>query len=652
MANPNIWAPGTSVDANSSIATQAFIATEGQTDFTITNFTYTVGTGSLLVFVGSGIQRIITDWIEVSSTEFSLVVGPPEGTVVYVVGFTEIATAVPIPITDPSVYPKINATADGWDFLTADEVEADLLDDGFDSGGPSTITANSASAALTITQEGAGNVLVVEDAANPDSTPFVIDANGNVLVGYTARFDISTTGTNQYAGISSATPSASDWKFAALSFSADTAAQAFAFVKSRSATVGTNTIVQSGDRLGTLTFKGADGTNYVNSVVLAAEVDGTPGTADMPGRFIVQVSPDGSGTPAEGMRIAADKTVTLGGTSTAPALSIIPTASQVNWVKVQAAATGVGATITTDGESTVPLLHNTKGGAYHSFLTNGFEHVRVTHTASANRYITLTGSNGGNSTIGVSAGNLAITPTIVLAGSLSQTTANSGEFTLFQSTSASTENAVRIDSTQTTAGAGLKLSNSGLNTQVSIRLGGSGSFSFYTGQTAGQTTTGGASQVVITDTASATRYITLTGSNGGNPAIGASAGTVALTSGAISTSASNGLGYGTGAGGTVTQATNKSTAVTLNKPCGQITMNNAALAAGTSVTFQLNNSILAITDILVANHSGSGGTTNAYAVDVLTVSTGLAYIRVTNITGGSLSEALVINFSVLKSVTS
>lgn len=44
--------------------------------------------------------------------------------------------------------------------------------------------------------------------------------------------------------------------------------------------------------------------------------------------------------------------------------------------------------------------------------------------------------------------------------------------------------------------------------------------------------------------------------------------------------ASGGIGYQAGSGGAVMQATSKGTSVTLNKPSGQITMNNAALAAG------------------------------------------------------------------------
>ncbi len=111
-------------------------------------------------------------------------------------------------------------------------------------------------------------------------------------------------------------------------------------------------------------------------------------------------------------------------------------------------------------------------------------------------------------------------------------------------------------------------------------------------------------------------------------------------------SPTGGLGYGTGAGGAVTQATSKSTPVTLNKVCGQITMNAATLAAGASVLFLLNNSVLAATDVLVC-HSGSSTT---YLVETANIGPGAANIRVTNVSGGALAEALIINFAVIKAV--
>ena len=106
------------------------------------------------------------------------------------------------------------------------------------------------------------------------------------------------------------------------------------------------------------------------------------------------------------------------------------------------------------------------------------------------------------------------------------------------------------------------------------------------------------------------------------------------------------LGYTTDAQGTVTQATSKSTAVTLNKSAGQITMNNAALASVTNVTFTLNNSFISANDILILN-VGSGATAGAYNCWVSGLSAGAATITVRNISGGSLSEAVVINFALI-----
>lgn len=108
-------------------------------------------------------------------------------------------------------------------------------------------------------------------------------------------------------------------------------------------------------------------------------------------------------------------------------------------------------------------------------------------------------------------------------------------------------------------------------------------------------------------------------------------------------------GYITGEGGTVTQATSKATAVTLSKKCGQITMHNASLAANTTVSFTLTNTTIVATDLLVLNHV-SGGTAGSYLLDAQ-AAPGSASINVRNVTAGSLSEAIVIGFAVIKAVT-
>lgn len=116
-------------------------------------------------------------------------------------------------------------------------------------------------------------------------------------------------------------------------------------------------------------------------------------------------------------------------------------------------------------------------------------------------------------------------------------------------------------------------------------------------------------------------------------------------------SSSGGLiGYTAGAGGAVTQATSKATGVTLDSPCGQITMNNAALAANTTVSFTLTSTKVSASDAVTC-HRKSGGTDLAYQVWVDSVSNGSCVICVRNITGGSLSEAVVLTFSVFNGVT-
>lgn len=78
------------------------------------------------------------------------------------------------------------------------------------------------------------------------------------------------------------------------------------------------------------------------------------------------------------------------------------------------------------------------------------------------------------------------------------------------------------------------------------------------------------------------------------------------------------FGYTAGAGGTVTQATSKSTGVTLNKLSGRVTTHNAALAAGAEITFTVTNNTVAATDVpLLALQSG--GTAGSYAAVVLSL---------------------------------
>jgi len=107
------------------------------------------------------------------------------------------------------------------------------------------------------------------------------------------------------------------------------------------------------------------------------------------------------------------------------------------------------------------------------------------------------------------------------------------------------------------------------------------------------------------------------------------------------------LGYTAAAQGTVTQATSKSTAVTLNKSAGVITMNNASLATATNATFTLNNNLISANDTVILTIAGGQTTPGSYNVFANSLAAGSVSITLRNISGGSLSEAIVINFALI-----
>lgn len=127
-----------------------------------------------------------------------------------------------------------------------------------------------------------------------------------------------------------------------------------------------------------------------------------------------------------------------------------------------------------------------------------------------------------------------------------------------------------------------------------------------------------------------------------------------LTAGAVTvTDPAKAIGYGAGAGGTVTQATSKSTAVTLNKPCGQITMHNDTLATGARVSFRLNNSLIGLLDKLVISLDASVGYgRGSYQCLCLDSGIGNATISLVNISETSLSNAVKVDFAIIKGADS
>lgn len=330
--------------------------------------------------------------------------------------------------------------------------------------------------------------------------------------------------------------------------------------------------------------------------------------------------------------------------ATTPAWQVdTSTSLGITGLKVTAQASGNGVNLTAIGETNVPIIINAAGSGTINFNTVGtgtnnfYTNVNVNHDSTptltfgttGNTKGTLTSQGSGGFEFRNSSGNIIAAFVPVAA---------TGQV-----------NYPRFRSNSTTGGVILDAVGTDTDIGFSLVAKGGGSVLISTGS--------GTAQFQVLHTASANRWITVTGSNGGNPTINTIGGSLAITPGVVaassvlSTSPTAGIGYATGSGGAVTQATSKATAVTLNTVTGAITMNNAALAAATIVSFVVNNSAIAATDFIGTAHE-SGGTTGAYTINARATGAGTAAIDVRNNTAGSLSEAIVIRFFVHKSVNS
>lgn len=118
-------------------------------------------------------------------------------------------------------------------------------------------------------------------------------------------------------------------------------------------------------------------------------------------------------------------------------------------------------------------------------------------------------------------------------------------------------------------------------------------------------------------------------------------------------SVSGGIGYTDGAGSTVTQATNRTTAVNINALCGTITTNNTSLAAEAAASFTVNNNAVAIGDVVVVSQrSGAVGV----MTDVVVIQVGAGFFKLAvmngNASGGTAETgAILVNFAVIKGTT-
>lgn len=175
------------------------------------------------------------------------------------------------------------------------------------------IDGSSTLPALRITQTGGGAALLIDDAANPDSTPFLVDTSGNVVVGNTAALttfnNATTTPRIQEIGII-----ANDAAMGVALFNATPATSGVLdFAKSAAAAVGTYTAVASGEALGLIRFSGADGTNLQPAATIGGFADALFTGTLAPGRLVFSTAPSvTNNTLVERMRINSAGNVIIG----------------------------------------------------------------------------------------------------------------------------------------------------------------------------------------------------------------------------------------------------------------------------------------------------------------------------------------------------
>lgn len=128
-----------------------------------------------------------------------------------------------------------------------------------------------------------------------------------LVVGHTAQIVTQVTGSDNTPAAQVIGANTNEAFAFVARYSADANPPRVGFAKSRNATKGSHTVVQSGDDLGEIVFAGSDGANFAHGATIRAEVNGTPGTNDMPTDLVFLTAADGAESPGEAFRLGTDK---------------------------------------------------------------------------------------------------------------------------------------------------------------------------------------------------------------------------------------------------------------------------------------------------------------------------------------------------------
>ena len=162
---------------------------------------------------------------------------------------------------------------------------------------------------------------------NAEPLTFVQSSTEAMRIDTSQRLLVGTSAAIGTARIQSA--SVSTDPFEGYRFGANANGPTISLYKNRGASVGANTVVASGDELGTLAFRGYDGAAYRAGAFITGAVDGTPGSSDMPGRLVFSTTADGAATPTERMRIHNSGGVSIGNTTDPGATNLSVTGNVV-----------------------------------------------------------------------------------------------------------------------------------------------------------------------------------------------------------------------------------------------------------------------------------------------------------------------------------
>lgn len=479
--------------------------------------------------------------------------------------------------------------------------------------GAASITANTSTPALTITQTGTGNAFVVEDAAS-DTTPFVIDAGGNVGIGSAPSAGQSFANNKDITGatFSVATVSAGQIR-------SDVTSQARYF-QSFANTQATN--FTCGDVVHYLADQGTFGAGstvtsqqgFLASSALTGATNNYGFFSDIPsgtGRYNFYANGTASNYFAGNVGVGERDSAAYG----------------------KMVIKGGKAEI---GNSSLALV--TPGSAqsekanlsfYSTFENTGDNYPRRTADIIAG----FNAAAWGSEYLSFNVGGCGDTRSVAIERMRIDSLGNVG---IGGTPIANTTSKLFLSN---------DISFTGSNKVLMGNLYFDGNWRYFENGTGGYIKLSGSSTTAVEI------GYAVNNSSGAGTVTSALPAIIINSSGNVLVTSPAGLGYGTGAGGTVTQVTSKSTSVTLNKPTGQITMNNAALAAGATVIFQLNNSLCDITDSILCQMSWSGGFNPGNYEIHSSGGSGAAMIMVKNVSAGSLSEAIVLNFAIIKGAT-